>query len=411
MKTIARFIALLTIFATAAHGDEADESWEIHGRVVDGQGNPVESFDIGTFWSANGNWWDESGEPMKINGLAVFGKKWKDEGTLVVSPHNSPKLSAGGMFSLKQEGGPYTAVFATEKDHTRGGVVAVSKADRDKPVTIALQPLIRVRGKIYCPECERTPDWTGVRVHLPGDFQNWKGFIFCGSIKGEFSFLLPSGIYDLNVYSESPDAGMARPNDAPLTMPQFVHGFRLKVPDDKSTLDLGVLFVELGKGKNGLQRGDYSRHYGKEPPALEITDACGVDKNVRLSDYRGKWVLLDFWTLSCGPCIVDSLPKLAKLYKDHSAKRDNFEILSICVTDFAKATTKDDYEKLVAPIVESAWHGEKLPFPVLIDGEGKTLNAYGIQGVPKTLLIDPEGNLVKFGDEAMLEEKLKEKRP
>ena len=213
MKTIARFIALLTIFATAAHGYEADESWEIHGRVVDGQGNPVESFDIGTFWSANGNWWDESGEPMKINGLADFGKKWKDEGTLVVSPHNSPKLSAGGMFSLKQEGGPYTAVFATEKDHTRGGVVAVSKADRDKPVTIALQPLIRVRGKIYCPECERTPDWTGVRVHLPGDFQNWKGFYL-------------------------------------------------------------------------LRCGDYSRHYGKEPPALEITDACGVDKNVRLSDYR-----------------------------------------------------------------------------------------------------------------------------
>ena len=121
-------------------------------------------------------------------------------------------------------------------------------------------------------------------------------------------------------------------------------------------------------------------------------------------------MLLDFWTLSCGPCIVDSLPKLAKLYKDHSAKRDNFEILSICVTDFAKATTKDDYEKLVAPIVESAWHGEKLPFPVLIDGEGKTLNAYGIQGVPKTLLIDPEGNC-QVRRRGNAEEKLKEKRP
>ena len=91
--------------------------------------------------------------------------------------------------------------------------------------------------------------------------------MFCGSVKGEFSFLLPSGTYDLNVYSESPDAGIARPQDAPLTMPQFIHGLRLKVPDHQDTLDLGVLFVEFGDGKNGVPRGDYSKHYGQEPPA------------------------------------------------------------------------------------------------------------------------------------------------
>jgi thiol-disulfide isomerase/thioredoxin len=264
-----------------------------------------------------------------------------------------------------------------------------------------------VHGKIYCPQSERTPDWTAIKVRLPGDHENYIGFILCGSMKGEFSFLVPPGTYDLDVYSESPDAHMARPVDAPSDMPQFLHGLRLKVPDNQDALDLGVLFVEFGEGKDDVPRGDYSRHYGKEPPALDITDACGADKNVRLSDYRGKWVLLDFWTLSCGPCIRDSLPKLAKFYKDHDADRNKFEILAICVTDYAKAPTKEDYERLVAPIVESAWHGEKLPFPVLIDGEGKTLNAYGIQGVPKTLLIDPEGKLVKFGDEAMLEEKLR----
>jgi hypothetical protein len=46
---------------------------------------------------------------------------------------------------------------------------------------------------------------------------------------------------------------------------------------------------------------------------------------------------------------------------------------------------------------------------LLIDGEGKALAAYGIQGVPAMMLIDPAVNLVKFGNEAMLAEKLKAK--
>ena len=153
--------------------------------------------------------------------------------------------------------------------------------------------------------------------------------------------------------------------------------------------------------------GDYSRHLGQQPPALTITDACGAPKNVQLADYRGKWVLLDFWTLGCGPCISHSLPKLAKFYEEHAADRDRFEILAICVTDGEKATTKEQYEALVAPIVERVWKGKPLPFPVLIHGEGETLNAYGITAVPTALLIDPEGHLVKFGDEALLAEKLR----
>ena len=132
---------------------------------------------------------------------------------------------------------------------------------------------------------------------------------------------------------------------------------------------------------------------------------------MKLSDYRGRWVLLDFWTLGCGPCVQHSLPKLAKFYEERAAERAQFEILAICVTDTDGATTKEQYEKLVAPIVEKVWHGKPLPYPVLIDGEGKTLNAYGIQGVPKTLLIDPAGHLVKSGDQALLAEKLREQKP
>ena len=46
---------------------------------------------------------------------------------------------------------------------------------------------------------------------------------------------------------------------------------------------------------------------------------------------------------------------------------------------------------------------------MLIDGQTKTCDKYNIRGFPTTLLIDPEGHLVKWGDAAMLVDKLKEK--
>ena len=55
--------------------------------------------------------------------------------------------------------------------------------------------------------------------------------------------------------------------------------------------------------------------------------------------------------------------------------------------------------------------GKQLPFPVLIDGEGKTSSIYGIHSWPTVLLIDPEGHLVKGGGETTLAEKLKAKNP
>lgn len=38
-----------------------------------------------------------------------------------------------------------------------------------------------------------------------------------------------------------------------------------------------------------------ARHYGKEPPAWNVTAARGLDKTVKLEGFRGKWVLLEFW--------------------------------------------------------------------------------------------------------------------
>jgi thiol-disulfide isomerase/thioredoxin len=142
--------------------------------------------------------------------------------------------------------------------------------------------------------------------------------------------------------------------------------------------------------------------------ALNITDARGISKDVKLGDLRGKWVLLDFWSLQCGPCLHRSLPELTSLYEEYAKDHKQFEILSICVTDDTNIRTVAEFEAAERPFVGTEWHGKSLPYPVLIDGEGKTRAAYGIGGFPSLLLIDPEGHLVKWGDKAMLEDKLKE---
>jgi thiol-disulfide isomerase/thioredoxin len=399
-------VLAILILVGAARADDSDESWQIHGQVVDEQGVLVEDFDAAGFWSSNGHQWDEAGEPIKISGPADIGIFLKEEGVLVPHPRNMAKRLPEGKFNLSVDDRPRVSVFAVDKRHERGGFVSVEKSAADKPITIALAPLVRVHGKIYCPEAGRTPDWTMAVVHPPGDRENYLKFTQCGSVRGAFSFLLPPGKYDFAVYSSSPDAGMPKPHerkvkDAPADMPPYLGGIRIEVPA-QGVLDLGVLNAELPY---------YSRFYGKEPPELAITDARGMAKEVKLADFRGKWVLLDFWAVWCGPCVHRSLPELTKFYEEHAADRDRFEILAICNTAEEKARTIEAYDALAAPIVEKVWAGKQLPFPVLIDGEGKTSGVYRIESWPTVLLIDPDGHLVKNGDETTLAEILKEKKP
>jgi peroxiredoxin len=152
--------------------------------------------------------------------------------------------------------------------------------------------------------------------------------------------------------------------------------------------------------------GDYTKNYGKQLPAWHIVDARGVDKNVQLTDFKGKWLIVHFWALSCKSCLKNDLPRLTKFYEVNRAHRDQFEILAICVDHSGEMESIADVDRALKPIVENVWDGKQLPFPILLDPSMTTLERYGVPGY-QTLLVDPEGQLVK-GDEETLAKHLSE---
>jgi peroxiredoxin len=121
---------------------------------------------------------------------------------------------------------------------------------------------------------------------------------------------------------------------------------------------------------------------GKAPLAIDKKDIAG--KEIKLDDYKGKVLLIDFWATWCGPC-VGELPNVLKVYEECHAK--GFEILGISLDQ--------DRAKLDAFLAD-----KKLPWRQYFDGKGwknEVSSAWGINSIPATYLIDHTGKLRYVG--------------
>jgi peroxiredoxin len=117
----------------------------------------------------------------------------------------------------------------------------------------------------------------------------------------------------------------------------------------------------------------------RSAPDFELPSINGG--KVRLSSYRGKVVILNFWTKTCRPCLEEmpSIADLAKALKPHP------EIALITVTtDDSAADAKDT--------LKSVLNGADVPFEVLIDADGDIVQGkYGTKLFPETWFIDKQG--------------------
>jgi peroxiredoxin len=117
----------------------------------------------------------------------------------------------------------------------------------------------------------------------------------------------------------------------------------------------------------------------RSAPDFTLPDADG--KPVKLSQYRGKTVILNFWTTTCQPCL-EEMPSLADLAKV-LAKRDDVVVLTIS-TDLTKDVALSALQTLLRE--------PKPPFTVLFDPESNVVHdKFGTELFPETWVIDPKG--------------------
>lgn len=91
-----------------------------------------------------------------------------------------------------------------------------------------------------------------------------------------------------------------------------------------------------------------------------------------------------------------SLPGMIDFYERHGDD-GRFEILAFH-DDSVQTLEQLDTELARRGIVEKLWKGRPLPFPVLLDASGATMEQFGIHAFPTTILVDPQGRFVKKVD-------------
>jgi len=121
-------------------------------------------------------------------------------------------------------------------------------------------------------------------------------------------------------------------------------------------------------------------HRPAEPPeAPDFTLSDVEGRPVRLREFRGKLVFVNFWATWCPPCRLE-MPGMEQLYQTFKQ------------TDFAMLALSIDRQgaQVVAPFMKEL----KLTFPALIDHKTEVARQYGLRGLPTTYLIDREGRLI-----------------
>lgn len=118
----------------------------------------------------------------------------------------------------------------------------------------------------------------------------------------------------------------------------------------------------------------------EKSPAPDITVNSLTSVPLKLSDLKGKVVMLNFWATWCPPC-REEIPAMMKLNGAMVGKP--FQMVAVSIDEGG------------VPAIEAFFKESGFNLPVYTDPDGKAAGIYGITGVPETFIIDKNGILVK----------------
>lgn len=146
------------------------------------------------------------------------------------------------------------------------------------------------------------------------------------------------------------------------------------------TIILAVLVLAIGYTVYGTATKDKVEliAVGSKAPDFTLVDLNG--EKHKLSDYKGQGVFLNFWATFCGPCERE-MPAINRQYQVFKDQGVQTLSVNIAQTDFEVQNFVDRHE---------------LTFPVVIDKTKSVSTTYNVGTLPATLVIDPDGKVVKI---------------
>ena len=130
-------------------------------------------------------------------------------------------------------------------------------------------------------------------------------------------------------------------------------------------------------------------------PAPDFTVLDYDGKEVKLSAFKGKPVVLNFWASWCGPC-KSEMPDFNEIYQEY---KDQICFMMVNLTD----GTQETMEKAKAYV-----DGQGYSFPVYFDTKSEGAIAYGVYSIPTTFFIDANGDVVAYASGALSKEGLQQ---